>query len=158
MILSHCTHETVLHVAMNMRAADAEEIYGLRWEDNPFVITNEVMAQRDFAWVAWHDNKPAIVIGGAPLHPGVWQVFCFGTDDWRRLALPITRFTKKNFVPKLWELGARRLQADSHQNHTDAHNWLRRLGAAPESVRKGYGRDGADYLHFVLRSGGETES
>lgn len=152
MILTHCSHDTVLHVAMHMREMDKREIYGLRWEDNPFQIMNEVMARADFAWVAWWEGKPAVVLGGAPMHPGVWSMFMFGTDDFPRLALGLTRFAKKTAIPTLFgQLGAHRLQAHSHAEHHDAHRWLRRLGAAPESTLGGYGRDGSDYQLWVLR-------
>lgn len=150
MILSHCTHETVLAVCLHLRERDHEEIYGLRWEDNPFVVMNEVMAQKDFAWVAWYENRPVAVFGGAPIHPGVWQMFAFGTDEFDTIARPLTRFAIKTVIPQVFAMGGRRLQCDSHEKHTGAHRWLRRLGATQESVRKGYGRDGADYLHFVL--------
>lgn len=153
MILSHCEHGTVFHVACNMREMDKREIYGLRWEDNPFVITNEVMAQRNFAWVGWVDQKPCAVFGGAPLHPGVWSMFMFATDDFPKLALGLTRFCLKQGIPKLFgELKAHRLQAHSHAKHHEAHRWLTCLGARRESVLNGYGRDGSDYGLWVLRN------
>lgn len=151
MILTHCSHESVLHVVRNMRARDKEEIYNLRWEPNPFVIMNEVMAQSNFAWVAWLDDKPAAVFGGAPLHPGVWSMFAFATDEFPRLALGLTRFAVKTVIPTLFgEMGAHRLQCDSHEKHIDAHRWLARMGASKESVKKSFGQDGADYFTFTI--------
>lgn len=151
MRLSHCTHATVFHVAANMRAVDKEEIYGLRWEENPFVITQEVMAQSMFAWVAWDGETPCAVIGGAPTHPGVWQMFMFATDSFPRIALGLTKFVLRGMLPQLWgELNAHRLEADSHEKHTEAHRWLERLGAYLESRKQDYGRDRADYRHYVL--------
>ena len=151
MILTHCDHENVLYVVKNMRQRDQEEIFNLRWDDNPFTILNDVMAQKNFAWVVWHDGKPAVVIGGAPYHPGVWSMFCFGTDDFPKLAVGLSRFAKKTIVPTLFgEIGAHRLQCDSHEKHTSAHKWLRLLGAEREAVKRNYGRDGADYHTFVV--------
>lgn len=151
MNLSHCSHETVLHVVRNMRERDKEEIYNLRFDDNPFVIMNDVMGRRDFAWVAWLDGKPAAVFGGAPLHPGVWSMFAFATDEFPRLALGLTRFAKKTVIPMLLgEMGAHRLQCETHEKHASAHHWLKLLGAGCESVKKGYGRDGADYFVYTI--------
>lgn len=153
MVLSHPTHHDVLHVCLNMRARDAEEIYALRFEDNPFLIMNEVMVQRHFAWVAWHDGRPTTVFGAAQKHPGVFQMFAFGTDDFNNIAKPLTRFLKKTVVPTLFgELGAHRLEADSHEKHTQAHRWLRWFGARQEGVKRRYGRDGSDYYTFALLS------
>lgn len=150
MILTPPAHDTVHFVTHNMRARDREEIYGLRFTDNPFVITNEVMAQPSFAWVAWHDRLPAAVFGGMERHPGVWSMFAFGTDSFGHIARPLTRFAKTSVIPRLWELGAHRLQADSHEKHREAHLWLERLGARRESVRVAYGRNGSNYFHYVL--------
>lgn len=144
-------HGPVLFVTCNMRASDKEEIYGLRFEENPYTLMHDVMAQSRYAWVAWHDGKPAAVFGGAQSHPGVWRMFAFGTDDFIRIARPLTRFATKTVIPQLFgELGARRLECDSHIAHTQAHRWLDRLGARVESVRQSYGRDGTDYLHYAL--------
>jgi hypothetical protein len=119
MVLSHPTHHDVLHVCLNMRARDAEEIYALRFEDNPFLF----------------------------------QMFAFGTDDFNNIAKPLTRFLKKTVVPTLFgELGAHRLEADSHEKHTQAHRWLRWFGARQEGVKRRYGRDGSDYYTFALLS------
>lgn len=151
MILTHCSHDAVLYVVKNMRERDQEEIYNLRWDDNPFMILNDVMAQKNFAWIAWLDEKPAVVIGGAPVRPGVWSMFCFGTDEFPRLALGLTRFASKNIVPTLFgELGAHRLQCDSHEKHVTAHKWLKMFGAEIEAVKAGYGRDGSNYFSFVI--------
>lgn len=154
MILSHCTHPTVFHVALNMRPIDREEIYGLRWEENPFIVTNEVMACSRFAWVAWWNEKPAAVFGGFETHPGAWRMFMFGTDDFPRLALGLTRFCIKTGLPALFnDLKARRLEADSHENHHEAHNWLELVGARREGTRQQFGRDGADYYTYVVVRG-----
>lgn len=153
MILTHCSHDTVLHVVKNMRERDKEEIYNLRFDDNPYTILNDVMAQSNFAWVAWVDDRPTAVFGGAPTHPGVWSMFCFATDEFPRLALGLSRFAIKTVVPTLFgEIGAHRLQCDSHERHVSAHKWLKLLGAEREAVKVGYGRDGANYYSFVIRS------
>lgn len=150
MILTHCTHETVLHVVLNMRERDKEEIYGVRFDPNPFLLVNDVMAQASYSWVAWHDGRPIGVGGGAPRHPGVWNMYMFATDEFPRIALGTTRFVRKTVFPQLFgELDARRLQCDSHEAHTDAHRWLEGAGFVKESVRRAYGKDGADYFHFA---------
>lgn len=150
MNISACDHDTVLYVARNMRARDKEEIYGLRRRENPFDIVNDVMAQ-SLAWVAWLDGMPAAVFGGSEARPGVWSMFAFATDEFPRLALGLTRFARKQVIPRLFdELGAHRLQCESHEKHTDAHRWLVALGAHRESVKAKFGRDGSDYYEFVI--------
>lgn len=159
MMISECSHEAVLHVARNMRARDKEEIYGLRRRENPFDIVNDVMAQ-PLAWVAWLDGMPAAVFGGCEMRPGVWSMFAFATDEFPRLALPLTRFALKQVIPRLFrDLGAHRLQCESHEKHADAHRWLHHLGATRESVKVGFGKDGSNYFEFVIvKSKGTIDS
>lgn len=150
MKLTHLSHDAVLYVAMNMRQSDREEIYNLRWEENPFVVMQDTMLHRNFAWVAWVGETPCAVFGGAPRHPGVWEMFMYATDDLPKIGLALTRFAVRTAVPTLRDLGAHRLQADSHSGHTDAHKWLAAIGASVEGVKRAYGKDGADYWTWVL--------
>lgn len=157
-MISHCTHETVLHVARNMRAADKEEIYATRYEENPFLLTHDVMQYRSFSWVLWHAEQPCCVGGAGELWPGTFTMFMFATDDFPRIGLFATRFAKKTVIPTLFgTVGARRLQCDSHENHVSAHKWLETLGFERESVRKNYGKDGADFYHYVLCRGDKPD-
>lgn len=149
-MISHCTHETVFHVVRHMRAADRQEIYATRWDENPFLLTADVMTHSNFAWVGWHADKPCAVGGAAALSPGVFSMFFFATDDLPRIGLLATRFSKKTVIPTLFgQMAARRLQCDSHEAHADAHRWLTALGFRREGVRKALGKDGADFITWV---------
>lgn len=149
--LSHCSEETVAYVVENMRASDKQEIYGLRRSEEPGFVVNDVMAMSNFAWVAWLDTFPQAVFGGGEVRPGVWSMFAFATDEFPRLALGLTRFAKHTVIPTLFgELGAHRLQCESHESHISAHKWLRLLGSHRESVLQGYGKDGSNYHQFVI--------
>lgn len=159
MKISHLSHESVLHVIRNMRERDREEIYNVRFDDNPFHLLNDVMAHQQFAWVGWLGEKPVAVFGGAQEHPGVWSMFAFATDDFPRIALALTRFGVRVVIPTLFgQVGAHRLHCDSHEKHASAHKWLKNMGAEREAVKSGYGRDGADYFTFVIRPKRSTKS
>lgn len=87
----------------------------------------------------------------------------FATDDFPAIGLPFTKFVKQHFIPGLFQdLGARRLQAESHGNHAWAHRWLKLCGAEQEGVLRQYGKDGADYLQFSIvepsESGNSTKT
>jgi hypothetical protein len=151
MKLSTCSHDTVLHVVRNMRSRDCDEIYNLRWDDNPFSVMNTVMARPDFSWVAWHEDRPIAVFGGMPRHPGVWSMFCFATDEFGKVALGLTRFARHTVVPTLFDkMGAHRLECESHEKHFTAHRWLGLMGANFEGVKRQYGKDGSDYFVFTV--------
>lgn len=150
MILTAPEHAPLLHICQHMRAIDREEIFGLRNHDNPFLIVNDVMARPEFSWVAWHDGWPVAVIGGVEVWPGRWRMHCFGTDDFHRIGLPLTRFIKRTMLPAMWRLDARRLEADSLWSHTDAHRWMEACGMTLESVKRSFGRNGDDYFCYVI--------
>lgn len=144
-------HGAVFHVVRNMRAIDRTEIFGIRNHENPFLVTQEVMTRPEMTWVMWHGDEPAVVLGGVEMWRGVWSIHCFGTDNWSRLAVPLTRFVKKTMVPLLVDrFNAHRLEADSHEAHTEAHRWMELCGATREGVKRGRGKDGSDYHTFAI--------
>jgi hypothetical protein len=158
MYLTAPDYDAVLYVVRNMRAADKEEIYALRWHESPEAVAGEVMARPEMTWVAYHDGVPTAVLGGVEVNPGVWRIHCFGTDYWSKIAISLTRFVKKKMLPLLFdEFKARRLEADSHWSHMEAHRWMEICGAEREGVRRALGKDGSDYVTYTLLDKGRTQ-
>lgn len=151
MKLSELSHETVFHIVR--QAHDIEQIYTLHGHRNPFLVTNAVMAASNFAWVAWVGDEPVTVFGAQPIHDGVWSTFLLTTPEFGKLALPLTRFAKRTVVPKLWELGAHRLEAFLHEKNTHIHRWVEALGAHREGVKERYSRDGSAYFQYAIYKG-----
>ena len=152
MRLTAPTLETAFYVCANMRQCDRDEIYAVRNHRDPHILAQEVMARPEVTWIVWHAGLPAVVLGGIELWRGVWSVHCFGTDDWHKLALPMTRFIKKVMLPLMFdEFGAHRLEADSICTHREAHRWMELCGAHKEGTKLGRGRNGEDYHTFVIR-------
>lgn len=143
-------HAAVFYIAQNMRDADKEEIYPLHWSQTPFDLVSRVMAFPKHVWVAGTD-KPVAVFGMFEVRPKVWTAFCFATDEFPTVALEVTRWLKRHVKPMLFnELGAVRIEADSHINHKQAHRWLKLLGAIPEGIRRCYNQNGEDYVTFAM--------
>lgn len=136
-----------------MREADRVEIFGLRNHDDPLLLAREVViaASHGHAAISERNGKPTGIIGCSPLWHGVWTLFCFGTDEWNRSAIELSRYGRKVLRPFIKARGAHRAQAESHIDHTDAHRWLRAMGAELDGVLLGYGRDGKPYLMFSWR-------
>jgi hypothetical protein len=139
----------VHHVAANMREWDRKEIFALRWDDDPRSVANDVLRVPGFSWVAFSGDVPAAVIGAAPAWPGVWSVFAFGTDDFSRVALALTKHVRRFMVPALKNQGAHRAQCHSIEGHEDAHRWLKLLGAHTEPMIRGFGRGRENFIPFV---------
>lgn len=147
MRLTDLTHEAVHHVVT--RAHDLEDVYTLHGHRDPFIVTYGAMTYRNFAWVAW-DDEPIAVFGGAPIHAGCWQMFLLATPEFGKVALPLTRFAKREVVPRLWALGAHRLQCDLHEKRALVHRWVEGFGARREGTMWGYAPDGSNYFRYTL--------
>ena len=138
-------------IALNMRPADKAEIYGILPHDNPFLLARQTadLCRGGAFGVVARRERPVAVMGFAERLPGVFDAFAYGTNEFRRVSMCLTRFALGHMKPALLDAGAHRLQADSRFDHTDAHRWLRLLGFRQESVMKSYGKNGADYIRFV---------
>ncbi len=146
-------------VALNMRAADAAEIFACRFDDDSAGgragLALEVAAAvtaRGLGWVAGLD-RPIAAFGAVEQWPGHWGAFQFGTPDWPRVVRSVTRFARTTARAALLARGARRCEVRSAIWRTDAHRWLAALGAAREATHRDHGRDGSAYLTFAWTAG-----
>lgn len=145
--------EAVLEVAANMRGWDRREIYGARWSDMPEDVAADSMAGP--CWVVRHDCRPVAAIGVVAIRPGVFSPWCFGTDEFPRVARLLTRIGKEAIIPAVRDCGGHRLEVKSLDGHTDAQNWMVRcFGAELEATHPDYARKGGEsltYHTFVVR-------
>jgi len=152
MNLTPLTYDAVLEIAENMREDDRREIFATRWNDDPVELAEQTMLYKTFGWVAWNHDKPVAVIGAIPVSPGFWALYCYGTDEFRQIRFSLTKFAIRCMMPAMIESGARRAECLSIEDHTDAHGWLRLLGAKPDKeLVDGLGRNGETFIRFVWR-------
>lgn len=149
--LRAATIEDVRFIAERMRESDRTEIFATRWSSNPDELAAGVMQVDDFVWTARVDDEPVAVIGARPLWPNVWTVFAFGTDRWGEAALTLSKHVKRFMRPALVAHGVHLALCWSDRRHTDAHGWLKLLGAREEASIAGYGKHKEDFLMFAFR-------
>lgn len=142
-----------LYVAQRMRAADAREIWATRWNEDPHELARDAVACAPVAWTACKGHVPVACIGAGPLHPGVWRVWMYATDDFPSVGMKVTKFARRVMIPALLHAGAHRAECLSIDGHDQAHRWLEALGAAREATLGGYGRDGEDFHLYAWRRG-----
>lgn len=153
MTLSPINDGDLLYIARNMRAADKEEIYATRWSDDPNRLVDDCMAvsalPTSYTQIAGIE-RPIAVFGAVQHWPGVWDVWCFGTDEFPRIGFALTKHIRKVMVPLLINRGAHRVHCRSLSSHVEAHEWLKNLGARPDEQKflKAWGRGGEDFLMF----------
>lgn len=146
------TEERLRHVVLNMRGRDRDEIYALQWDDNPeVIIQGHVRVCGAMCWIWERDGVPVSVQGVTPSRPGVWQVFAFGTDDWPRVVLDMTKHSRRFIMPALLRVNFHRAECRALASHTDSRKWILSLGATEECVLDRYGRRGEDFIGYVWR-------
>ncbi|MEW5705129.1 MAG: hypothetical protein AB1781_11185 [Pseudomonadota bacterium] len=145
------------YVCLNMRPIDAVEIYGVRDHDSPIRLAWEayhMIRNRGRGRIAWHNGRPAAVIALTEDRPGVWQIWMFGTGDFKAVAYACMRWARETVADLIENHGGKRLHCESHEAHTEAHRFLRALGAIAEGPpMRHFGKDGASYQRFVWIAG-----
>lgn len=133
-----------------MRQADKDEIFALRWSDNPIDLAEDTMNVPGPKWSAHLEGVgPAAVYGAAPMWPGVWCLWLYGTPHFQQIGVRLSRHIQRVMLPALAIAGAHRAEARSLATHTEAHAWLERLGGKPEATLKGYGKRGEDFIVYA---------
>ncbi len=140
-----------LHVATHMRDWDRKEIFATRWNDDVNDLAEDCCMVGSFAWVVYGETEPVALVGAHPVHPGVWGVWMFATDNFHQVSISLTKFVKRVMIPALVKAGAHRAECKSMEGHEEAHKWLEFLGAKRESTLKEFGKDGQDFHTYVWR-------
>lgn len=139
----------VLSVVRNLRATDQAEAFATRWDDDPDALAIEVVTSwGKLGWGATHEGRPVALFGATETWPGHWSCWLLATDEWPKVALSVTKFTKRRIMPHLVERGALRCEARSIDGHTKSHRWLEAIGCVQEARLRRYGRNGEDFLVF----------
>lgn len=142
--------EALLHIAANMREWDRREIFATRWDDDPRGLVAACLSCPATGWLAWHDGAPVAAIGAVPICPGVWSMWCFGTDDFPQVGLGLTKHAKRFIIPMVAHSG-HRAEALSMDGHYDAHRWMESFGLHREATHPGRGRGGETFHTYATR-------
>jgi len=141
--------ETTEYIIQNLRERDKQEIFATRWGDDLEELVQDIQGYGEFQWTAVLDGTPVAIIGACPMWPGVWSVWAFGTEDWPKVVLKLTRHARQAMIPALHEQGAHRAECRALKVHEDACRWLELLGAHKEAELAGFGRQREDFILYV---------
>jgi hypothetical protein len=148
------TRPDLTHVVRNMRAKDREEIFATMPSDHEDELVDYGMVlaslRESYTRIAYWEDKPVAVLGAMEPWPSVCEVWCYGTDDFQKVAFSLTKHIRRNMIPTLLAKGVRRAHCRSLATHTVAHDWLRSLGAKLEDERplRSWGKNGEDFILF----------
>jgi hypothetical protein len=151
MQLRPINHKDMTYIAENMRAADRREIFATRAAEDIGRLVDDCMAfsaqNSAYATIACLE-RPIAVIGAAEVWPGVYDVWSFGTNEFKRVGFAMTKWVRKVLIPSLVKVGAHRVHCRSIEGHVEAHEWLKMLGAEPMHTLKAWGKGREDFLLF----------
>lgn len=149
MTLENITLERVMHVAVNMREKDREEIFATRWDDDPESVAKSLVALDPIGFVVTADDgEPISVFGVHEMWPGVFSVFMFATDRWNEVSFSVTKFVMRHMIPSVMSGNFVRAECKSLSTHEQAHKWLEMLGAYKESESPCFGKNGESFFTY----------
>lgn len=138
------------HIMANLRPYDKVEVTALSWQDDPTKLVQQYLDAGNFQKIVHTpDGEPVALVGAAPLWPGCWHAWAFGTHRWKEVVLTITKHIRRGIVPAMHEIGFNRVQVFALSEYDDAKRWLRMMGAEHEATHRAYGKNGEDFDLFV---------
>ena len=137
------------YIARNLRDLDYLELAATSPYGDPVpYLADRVLLNAVLAFTAHHDGLPVSAWGLVPLWPGVGTAFAFGTNDWGKALLPMTRHVRGFMMPFLLENGYHRIECRSLASRPDVKRWLTIFGAEEEAVLRGSGARGEDFVLY----------
>lgn len=142
------SYDDMLYIAARLRERDRQEIFATRYGDEPEALAADAANLGAFRWGFYVDGRPVAAMGAVPRWPKVWTAWAFGTDEWSKVAVAMTRHARRFMYPAIKGSGAIRVDCMSLITHTDAHEWLQYLGLRPEKVMDNWGKNGETFVCF----------
>lgn len=152
MRIEAATPAGVYAVAIRMRLHDATELSAvLPYDRVPDIALHmsDAYGDRDDVKVIWAGRERVAVIGSIMPRPGSLALLMFATDGLPAIGLPLTRWLKREWMPRMASAGIHRIEAVSIAGYADMHRWLEVLGLRAEGVLRRYGKRGEDFLQFA---------
>ena len=143
------TEDGAAAVTARLRAADWLEAAAsgdLYAHMQPEALGWRIAAHARCGAVVAIDGTPAAVIAVALVKPWIGEAAMLATDDWPRVALPATRWIKRELMPTCRRMGLTRVECRVFERHVAARRWLRALGATEETELHGWGRNGESFV------------
>lgn len=133
------TYSGLYRVTSHLRQVDRDECYATRFHDDPSELAREIdrLVPVSVSWLVCNNREPVASLGAALTWPGHWTAWAFGTSQWPKVVLAMTKHIKRVMIPMLLEIGAHTVAAYAHAAHVEACKWLEFLGAAPTSYPTG---------------------
>lgn len=144
--------DDLFYIISHMRECDREEVYATRWNEDPRLLADDCAIVANLSssmtLTSCYNDVPAVICGAVETWPGVWDVWAFGTDDFDRVAMGVSKWCHRVMIPGMLARGMRRAHCRSLFTHYKAHDWLRSFGCEDELLLKSWGKNGEDFILF----------
>lgn len=134
-------------ITANLREIDRLEAFCQLPDDAGTIQLAAWLLYSGDAFVAYLDDEPVFMFGTSPMSSTCYNVWGLGTDRTTRVIPAVTRYLMTTHIEKRIAQGARTMEARSLASHTEAHGWMRGVGATQLGEPFEYGKGGE---HFVL--------
>jgi hypothetical protein len=134
-------------ITANLRAIDKAEAFCQLPDDAGSIQLAAWLIYSGDAFIAYYKNEPVFLFGTSPMSVSCYSVWGLGTDDTRKVIPEVTRYLMTTHIEKRIAQGARTMEARSLAAHTEAHGWMKMVGATQLGEPFEYGKHGE---HFVL--------
>lgn len=138
----------ILWVLLNLRKRDQEEIFATRKNSDAAALARDLRVMGGYRWGAYLDGAPIAMIGMVERWPGVWSMWAFGTDDWPRAIIALTRLARWTMLTTIHKAGFHRADCLALETHDDARKWLTALGAEHETTLDKWGKNGENFVVY----------
>jgi len=141
--------DALAYIVAHMREQDRIELAATSVNDSPDYLARNVMAYAVCAFITRDENGvPVTAWGLMPMWPGVGLAFAFGTDNWGRALLTMTRHVKRFMIPLVLDNGYHRIECRAMSGRADVGRWVAQFGARAEAVMRSSGRRGEDFTLY----------
>lgn len=136
-------------VLENLCERSRKEVLAYFQEVEPWSLFWFLKRPATLAWVFTHDGAGAVV-ALVERDDGDWTVSTLTTDNFHRIAKPLTKRITGHILPLIRDLGGQRLTCCSLAERSPMQKWMTRsLGARQENVLRQHGRNGEDFILFA---------
>lgn len=135
-------------ITANLRAVDRVELF-CQLPDN--ITTIELawgLIHSGDAFIAYRKNEPVFLFGTSAITPTCYSVWGAGTDETRKVIPEVTRYLMQEHIEKRIAEGARTMEARSLASHTEAHGWMKMVGATQLGEPFEYGNHGEQFVLY----------
>lgn len=152
MRIENATPAAVYAVAARMREHDRLELSAvLPFDHVPDIALHlaNTYGERDDVKVVYVEDRPVAVIGAVMTRPNSLALLMFATREITTIGLPLTRWLRREWLPRMAGAGVHRIEAASILGYPDMHRWLRSLGLKREALMKRFGKRGESFLLYA---------